>query len=115
MEYQRALDKDPYSPYLLNKLAMTLMTQGDWQAALSHLQRARALEPDNATTHTNLGRVYVALQEYEPARLAFSEAVQINPFDPAIHQHLAEIYRQLGQTDNAQQEQQLFERLQERS
>lgn len=115
MEYHRALDKDPYSPYLLNKLAMTLMTQGDWQAALTHLQKARDLEPDNATTHTNLGRLYGALHEYEKARLAWLEAVQINPFDPAIHQHLAEIYQQLGQTDKAQQEQQLFERLQERS
>jgi tetratricopeptide (TPR) repeat protein len=82
---------------------------------LTHLQKARDLEPDNATTHTNLGRLYGALHEYEHARLAWLEAVQINPFDPAIHQHLAEIYQQLGQTDKAQQEQQLFERLQERS
>ena len=28
VEYGRALDKDPHSPYLLNKLAATLMAQG---------------------------------------------------------------------------------------
>jgi Tfp pilus assembly protein PilF len=52
------------------------------------------------------------LQDYEQARLALSEAVQINPFDPALHMYLAESYRQLGQADKAQQEQQLFETLQ---
>ena len=55
----------------------------------------------------------MTLQEYEQAHLALWEAVQINPFDPEIHQHLAESYRQLGQTDRAHQEQRLFERLQE--
>jgi tetratricopeptide (TPR) repeat protein len=112
-EYSRALDKDPYSPYLLNKLAAVHMAQGQWQQALPSLQRAQVLDTDYVTTYTNLGRLHVALQAYDQARLALWEAVQINPFDPAIHFHLAESYRQLGQTDKAQQEQQLFERLRE--
>jgi tetratricopeptide (TPR) repeat protein len=113
-EYGRALDKDPYSTYLLNKLAATLMAQGRWPQALPLLQRAQMLDPDYATTYTNLGRLHAAQQAYDQARLALLEAVQINPFDPTIHFHLAESYRQLGQTEKAQQEQQLFERLQER-
>jgi tetratricopeptide (TPR) repeat protein len=112
-EYRRALSKDPYSPYLLNKLAAALMAQSQWQQARQYLFRARALAPDYVTTYANLGRLHMALQEYNEARQALQEAVQINPFDPAIHRHLAESYRQLGQTDKAQQEQQLFERLQE--
>ena len=112
-EYRRALDKDPYSPYLLNKLAAALMAQGDWQPARQYLQRAQDLVPDYVTTYTNFGRLHVALQEYEQARVALGEALQINPFDPIIHRYLAESYRQLGQADKAQQEQQLFERLQE--
>ncbi len=111
-EYNRALDKDPYSPYLLNKLASALMTQQRWSSALQYLERARMLAPDYVTTYTNLGRLHVALQAYEKARAALWEAVQINPFDPLIHQYLAESYRQLGMDDQAQQEQQLFERLQ---
>lgn len=114
-EYRRALDKDPYSPYLLNKLAAVLMAQGDWQPARQYLQRAQDLAPDYVSTYTNLGRLHVTLQEYEQARSALAEAVQINPFDPMIHRYLAETYRQLGQPDKAQQEQQLFERLQETS
>jgi tetratricopeptide (TPR) repeat protein len=112
-EFRRALRQDPYSPYLLNSLAATLMSQGRWQDALSYLQQVRELNPDYVTTYTNLGRLHVALQEYEAARLALWEAIQINPFDPALHFHLAESYRQLGMADKAQQEQQLFERLQE--
>jgi tetratricopeptide (TPR) repeat protein len=111
-EYRRALTQDPYSPYLLNKLASVLMAQGEWQQALSPLQRAQQLSSDDAVTYTNLGRLYVALQDFAQARAALLEAVQINPFDPAIHMYLAESYRQLGQSDKAQQEQQLFETLQ---
>ena len=112
MEYRRALEQDPYSPYLLNKLAVVLMAQGEWLQALPHLQRALQLSNDDVGTYTNLGRLYLALQDYEQARAALSEAVQINPFDPAVHLHLAESYHQLGQSDKAQQEQQLFEKLQ---
>ena len=50
--------------------------------------------------------------KFTQARAALLEAVQINPFDPAIHTYLAESYRQLGQSEKAQQEQQLFETLQ---
>jgi tetratricopeptide (TPR) repeat protein len=112
-EYSRALEKDPHSPFLLNKLAATVMAQGQWEQALALLQRAQELDADHATTYTNLGRVHMALKAYEPARLALWEAIQINPFDPAIHGHLAESYRQLGEADKAQQAQQLFERLRE--
>ncbi len=112
-EYRRALSSAPYSPYLLNKLAAALMFQGGWQQALRPLQRARELAPDYVTTYANLGRLYVVLQEYEQARLALWEAVQINPFDPTLHLHLAESYHQLGLVDKAEQEQRLFERLQE--
>jgi len=111
-EYQRALTQDAYSPYLLNKLASVLMAQGEWQQALPHLQRAQQLASDDVATYTNLGRLYVALQDYAQARAALLEAIQINPFDPAVHMYLAESYRQLGQADKAQQEQQLFETLQ---
>ena len=111
-EYRRALSQDPYSPYLLNKLASVLMAQGEWQQALPHLQRAQQLSSDDVATYTNLGRLYVALQDYAQARAALLEAVQINPFDPTIHMYLAESYRQLGQSEQAQQEQQLLETLQ---
>jgi tetratricopeptide (TPR) repeat protein len=112
-EYRRALDKDLYSPYLLNKLAAALMAQSHWQQAREYLQQAQELAPDYVTTYTNLGRLHLALQDYEQACQALWEAVQINPFDPAIHLHLAESYGRLEQADKAQQEQQLFERLQE--
>lgn len=112
VEYRRALDQDPHSPYLLNKLALAFMAQEAWQQALPYLQRAQRLSSDDAATYTNLGRLYVALHDYEQARVVLNEAIQINPYDPAIHLHLAESYRQLGHADKAQQEQQLFDTLQ---
>ena len=113
VEYRRALNKDPYSPYLLNKLASTLMAQGKFEPALQHLEQARILEPDYVTTYTNLGRLHVAQQNFAQARLALEEAVQLNPFDPSIHQYLADSYRRLGLEDKARQEQEVLKRLQE--
>jgi tetratricopeptide (TPR) repeat protein len=112
-EYRRALDKDPYSPYLLNKLAGTLMSQGKFEPALQHLERAQTLEPDYVTTYTNLGRLHVAQQNFAQARQALEEAVQLNPFDPSIHQYLADSYRRLGLEDKVRQEQDVLKRLQE--
>jgi tetratricopeptide (TPR) repeat protein len=112
-EYRRALRQDPYSSYLLNKFASMLMRLENWQAARQYLQQAQMLEPDYVTTYTNLGRLYIAQANYEAARQALWEAVQINPFDPMMHHYLAESYRQLGQEDKARQEEQLFKRLQE--
>lgn len=111
-EYRRALDKDSQSPYLLNKLATILMAQGQTQEALPQLLKAQELSEDDVITATNLGRLYLTLQEYDKARLVLEEAVQINPFDPAIHAYLADIYGKLGQEDKAQQEHTLFEHLQ---
>ena len=113
VEYRRALDKDPYSPYLLNKLAGTLMAQGKFDPALQHLERAQTLEPDYVTTYTNLGRLHVAQQNFVQARQALEEAVQLNPFDPSIHQYLADSYRRLGLEDKVRQEQDVLKRLQE--
>lgn len=112
-EYRRALRKDPYSPYLLNKLARSLMTQGQWQSAQHYLEQAKTLDPDYVVTHTNLGRLFISQQAFEQARQALEEAVQINPFDPNIHQYLANSYRRLGLADKAEQENNLFKRLQE--
>jgi tetratricopeptide (TPR) repeat protein len=89
------------------------MSQGKFEPALQHLERARALEPDYVTTYTNLGRLHVVQQNFDQARLALEEAVQLNPFDPSIHQYLADSYRRLGLKDKAQQEQDVLKRLQE--
>ena len=111
MEYRRALEQEPHSPFLLNKLATTLMAQGRRQQALRHLLRASELEADYVTTYTNLGGLYIVLGEYERACEALAEATQINPFDPAVHLHLATCHAQLGEDDAAQRERQLFEQL----
>ena len=111
MEYRRALEQEPQSPFLLNKLATALMAQGRRQQALRHLLRASELETDYVATYTNLGGLYIVLGEYEQACEALAEATQINPFDPTVHLHLATCHAQLGEEDKAQQERQLFEQL----
>ena len=111
MEYRRALEQEPHSPYLLNKLATTLMGQGRRKQALRHLLRASELEADYVTTYTNLGGLYIVLGDYERACEALAQATQINPFDPTVHLHLATCHAQLGDDEMSQQERQLFEQL----
>ena len=58
-------------------------------------------------------RLHVAQQNFDQARQALEEAVQLNPFDPSIHQYLADSYRRLGLEDKVRQEQDVLKRLQE--
>jgi len=100
-EYRRALQASPHSPIILNKLARTLIQDGRHEEALPHLRRAQDLEPDSANTYIQLGRLYHATKNFPTARDALEEAVQINPFDPAIYRLLSDIYAALGEQDQA--------------
>ena len=109
--YDRARKGNPDAPFVLNKLARTLLTAQRPQEAVPHLLHALEVYPDYSTSHTTLGDVYRHLGESEKARQHYEHAIQINPFDPLPHRYLAELYQQSGDTEAAQREASVAKRL----
>jgi Flp pilus assembly protein TadD len=102
MEYARAVQESPATPYLRNRLAGRLMAVGRMPTAMDQLQTARRLAPDYGPTLTLLGHLHLRSGRYPEARDAYLESFRINPFDPSIHQGLALAYRKLDEQEKAQ-------------
>jgi tetratricopeptide (TPR) repeat protein len=102
--YDRARKVRPDSPFVLNKLARSLLMAQRPQDVVPHLQHALEVYPDYGTSHATLGDAYRLLGTPDKARHHYEQAIQINPFDPMPHRDLAELYQQTGHTEAAQRE-----------
>ena len=80
------------SPVIQSWIAATHLELGEPAHALEALEEVARLYPDFAATHVNQGLALVALDRGEQARPFFEAALEINPFDPRIHQELHRIY-----------------------
>jgi tetratricopeptide (TPR) repeat protein len=109
--YDRARQGTPDAPFVLNKLARSLLAAQRPQEAVSPLLHALEVSPDHSTSHSTLGDVYRHLGELEKARQHYEHAIQINPFDPLPHRYLAELYQQAGDVDAAARERGVAQRL----
>jgi len=114
LEYRRALSEVPDSISILNKLSSALIQTHKDEEALPLLNRASEISPDHPTTHTNLGKIHLKLKDFKKAKEAFLESVQINPFNPEVHQGLAEAYEKLGEQHLAAREKEIAKKLRER-
>jgi tetratricopeptide (TPR) repeat protein len=104
LEYRRALAESEASVPVMNRLSAALIDLGRDKEALEILKRALVLAPDHPTPYTQLGRIYLKLNDFVQARKAFEESMQISPFNPEIHVGLAEAYAVLGDAAGAAKE-----------
>lgn len=111
LEYRRALAGNPESVSILNKLSSALMGMGQDGEALEFLTRAREVYPDHPTTYTYLGQVYLKLKDFRRAKEAFSESIQINPFNPEVHEGLAQACERLDEKERAAKEREIAGKL----
>lgn len=81
-----------------NNLGNARHAQGDLEGALSALQQARALRPESALVHVNLGRTLLSLDRHEDACLVFERGSLLDPKDPLP---LLELGRTLIALDHA--------------
>lgn len=110
-EYRRALAESGDSVPVLNRLSDALIAMGRNGEALELLKRARDLSPDHPTTYTALGQTYVKLKRFKEAKEAFVESIHINPFNPEVHQGLASLFDNLGESVAAQKEREIAKRI----
>ena len=102
-EYERALQASPHSPIILNKFGRVLIQMNRYADALTPLNKALDLDPDNGGTYVQLGRIHHATKNYQESKNALEEAIQINPFNPTIFKLLTEVYGSLGEKEKSQQ------------
>lgn len=83
-ELQKAQLRAP-SPELASKLAFVSLQAGDLDAA-EKAARSASLDARSAGPHVVLAQVLIQKGEHEEAKLPLKRAIDINPFDPRIHE-----------------------------
>jgi tetratricopeptide (TPR) repeat protein len=105
IEYRRALSETQDSVPVMNRLSSALIDLGLDQDAVSVLKRILKLAPDHPAAYTLLGRVYLKRNDFQQAKAAFEESIQINPFNPEVHVGLASARAVLGDSAGSAKEQ----------
>ena len=95
----------------MNRLSSALIALGRDEEALDTLKRILQLAPDHPTPYTQLGQIHLRLKDFNQAKAAFEESLQINPFDPRTHVGLANAYATLGDDLGAARERGIVQRL----
>jgi tetratricopeptide (TPR) repeat protein len=111
LEYRRALVETRDSVPVMNRLAEALLRLARDREALEILNQAKGIVPDHPTIYTLLGRAYLKLKDFPSAREALESSIQINPFNPEVHQNLALACEALGDSAKALREREIARKL----
>ncbi|MFH7325514.1 tetratricopeptide repeat protein [Desulfurivibrio sp. C05AmB] len=95
---QEVIARDPQDPFALNYVGYTWADRGEnLTQALTYIEEAVRLRPEDGSIRDSLGWVYYRLGDYRRAVEELELAVELLPDDPVIYDHLGEAYRELGQ------------------
>lgn len=101
---RQALRLDPhYIPAQL-QLADCLLASARWESSAKLYEAILAQPGDHATAHYGLGRVRAARKDLSGAVESYRKACELFPDFGAAHYALALAYRDLGQTEKAQEQ-----------
>lgn len=94
---QRLIVLKPDDPKTYNYLGYMLVEQNkELEKAVTFIQKALVLEPNNGAFHDSLGWAYFKLGKLDDAILELEKAVEFTPDDSDIHEHLGEAYLKKG-------------------
>ena len=86
-----ALELAPEQPLVLNYIGYSWIERGyRIHDALSLVRKAADLAPDNGFIVDSLGWAYYRLGDYESAVRELERAVELEPNDPILHDHLGD-------------------------
>jgi len=111
LEYRRALAESRESVPVMNRLSDALIRMNRAREALNVLKEAGVLAPDHPTIYSYMGKAFIQIQDFSSARGALEESIQINPFNPEVHQNLALAAEKMGDSDTALREKEILRRL----
>ncbi len=115
-EFQAELANDPRNCKAQALIADILMDQRmSFEQGLAEVDKALAICPDLIQARVDRGRALLKLNRNEEAVKDLQAAAQASPDDPGAHFFLAQAYRGLGRTGEAQAEMQIYSKLEESS
>jgi Tfp pilus assembly protein PilF len=95
-QFHKLLKANPSNAGVLNYLGYMLADRGlRLQEALSYVEKAVELEPDNGAFLDSLGWTYFKLNQLKSAEFNLMQAAEINKSDPTILEHLGDLYLRL--------------------
>ena len=84
-EYERAHELLPDDPRIASRLGRASVEAGEVGSAIQALERVRSRYPEHASLHAALGEAHLVQGDLTRARRSLTEAIRLNPFDPAPH------------------------------
>ena len=96
-EFRKILAIDPNNGMTLNYLGYMLADRGvKLDDALAMVQKAVQLDPQNGAYLDSLGWIYFKMGQYALAEANLRKANERMAKDPAVHDHLGELYEKTG-------------------
>ncbi|WP_162010069.1 tetratricopeptide repeat protein [Pelodictyon luteolum] len=110
--YEQLLVLEPGNALVLNNLAYSLTIVGsDLKRARQLAEAAVAKEPDSGVYLDTLGWILYRQGELKEARIRLERAMELEPLEPEIARHLAELYRAAGELEKSEAMQKKAEEL----
>ncbi len=97
----KILRQAPAHPEANHLLGLLLAARQDYDAALTHLERAAALAPATAEIQNNLGNVYRARTDLDRAEQCYRRALTLAPGMAQAHANLGVVCKLLGRIAEA--------------
>jgi len=113
-EFQSELVNDPQNCEAQGQIGNILIAQRmNFEEGLAAVDKALAICPNQTQARIDRGRALLKLNRGEEAVKDLQAAEQATPDDPTIHFFLAQGYRALGRSQEAQAEMKIFSKLEE--
>ena len=113
-EFRQAYALDTAHQPALVQMAFEYLKRRDYETALPLAEKAVTLAPRMYAARNVLGRVLLELGQLERAIHELQEGIQLAPASPEMHFALARAYMRAGRKQEADRENEIFQKLQEK-
>jgi Flp pilus assembly protein TadD len=102
MAYETSLELDGNNPWARNNLGLIQILHGNYDVAVELLEGAVETSDTVPYFFNNLGMAYEGTRDFERAREAFAEALELDPEYTRAATNLARIKKHLGEEDTVE-------------